>query len=232
MKLITASLDRYYRFMQSKHPNLLCFGNESRREIALTFDDGPHPKDTPQVLETLAKHGVHATFFLLGRHVEQYPDLVKQIRQSGHQLGIHGFRHRPFPLENPATLQTQLDRTRNAIASACGISPEAIQDLRPPYGAFTQNGLTRLTAWGYRLVLWNNLPPHWMQPVSWTIKQVLDQIHPGSIIVLHDGHGHGTKVSQILDIIVPELKTRGYRFVTIEKMREGTATEPQKLSPL
>ena len=220
MKLITTSLDQYYRAMQRKHPDILWFGDESRREIALTFDDGPHPKDTPQVLETLAKHNIHATFFLVGRYVEQYPALVKQIHQSGHQLGIHGFRHRPFPLEKPSTLQSQLDRTRNAIANVCGISPETIKDLRPPYGAFTSTTARRLTEWGYQLVLWNNMPPHWMQPVSWTIEQVLDQTHPGSIIVLHDGHGHGTKVAQILDIIIPKLKAQGYNFVTIKQTRE------------
>lgn len=220
MKLITTSLDQYYRAMQRKHPDILWFGDEARREIALTFDDGPHPKDTPQVLETLAKHNIHATFFLVGRYVEQYPALVKQIHQSGHQLGIHGFRHRPFPLEKPSTLQSQLDRTRNAIANVCGISPETIKDLRPPYGAFTSTTARRLTEWGYQLVLWNNMPPHWMQPVSWTIEQVLDQTHPGSIIVLHDGHGHGTKVAQILDIIIPKLKAQGYNFVTIKQTRE------------
>ncbi len=220
MKLITTSLNQYYRAMQRQHPDILWFGDESRREIALTFDDGPHPKDTPQVLEKLAKHNIQATFFLVGRYVEQHPALVKQIHQSGHQLGIHGFRHRPFPLEKPSALQTQLDRTRNAIANACGISPETIKDLRPPYGAFTSTTARKLTEWGYRLVLWNNMPPHWMQPVNWTIKQVLDQIHPGSIIALHDGHGHGTKVAHILDIIIPKLKAQGYDFVTIEQMRE------------
>lgn len=220
MEVIATSLSQYYRAMQRKHPNILWFGDESRREIAITFDDGPHPKDTPQVLEMLAKHNLNATFFLVGRYVEQYPALVKQIHQSGHQLGIHGFRHRPFPLEKPSTLQSQLDRTRNAIANVCGISPEAIKDLRPPYGAFTSTTARRLTEWGYQLVLWNNIPPHWMQPVSWTIEQVLDQIHPGSILVLHDGHGHGTKVAQILDTIIPKLKAQGYNFVTIEQTRE------------
>ena len=206
--------------MKRWHPAILWFGDESRREIALTFDDGPHPKDTPQVLETLAKHNVHATFFLIGKYAEQHPNLVKQIHQSGHQLGIHCYRHLPFSFENPATLHTQLDRTRNAIADICGISPEAIRDLRPPYGAFTSKTTSLLNDWSYRLVMWNNIPPHWMQPVSWTISQIFDQIISGSVIVLHDGHGHGTKVAQILDSIVPRLKAQGFEFVTIEQMRE------------
>jgi len=220
MKLITTSLNHYYRTMQNKHPNILWFGDESRREIAITFDDGPHHKDTPQVLVTLAKHDIHATFFLIGRYAEQYPELVKQIHQSGHQLGIHCYRHHPFPLEDPQILRTQLDHTRNLIANTCGIPPETIYDLRPPYGVFTQKIASRLADWGYRLVMWNNIPPHWMQPVSWTISQIFDQLIPGSVMVLHDGHGHGTKVAQILDIIIPKLKAQGYDFVTIGQIRE------------
>jgi len=223
MNIITSNLDRYYHAMRSRHPNILWFGDESRHEIALTFDDGPHPKDTPQVLEKLANHNIHATFFLVGKYIEQYPSLVKQIHQSGYQIGVHGYRHIPFQLGNPATLRAQLDHTRNVIAKLCDLAPESINDLRPPYGAFTSKIASTLIEWQYRLVMWNNIPPHWMQPVSWTINQVLDQTIPGSIIVLHDRHGHGAKVAQILDAIVPSLKARGYRFVTIKQMRERTS---------
>jgi peptidoglycan/xylan/chitin deacetylase (PgdA/CDA1 family) len=203
----------------------LWFGDESRHEIALTFDDGPHPKDTPQVLEMLLKHNIHATFFLIGKYVEQHPDLVKQIHQNGHQLGIHCYRHRPFPLENQIALRTQLERTRNAIADICGVPPEIIKDLRPPYGAFTRKLAAMLTEWGYHLVLWNNIPPHWMQPLNWTISQVCDQITPGSIIVLHDGHGHGRKVASIVDTIVPRLIASGYSFIKIEDMKRNRLNE-------
>lgn len=220
MKTITASLDRYYRAKQRRFPDILWFGNEAYREIALTFDDGPHLRDTPQVLDILAKHNIHATFFLIGKHIEQCPNLVKQIHQNGHQLGIHCFQHMPFPLQNSLVLRSQLARTRNAIANICGISSETIRDLRPPYGTFTAQIAAMLKEWEYRLVLWNNIPPHWIQPMNWTINQILDQTMPGTIIVLHDGHGHGTKVTQILDIIIPKLKIQGFDFVTIEQMRE------------
>jgi peptidoglycan/xylan/chitin deacetylase (PgdA/CDA1 family) len=225
MKLISASLNRYYHTMQNKHPNILWFGDESRREIALTFDDGPHPKDTPQVLDMLAKHNIYATFFLVGKYVDKYPELVKQIHQSGHQLGIHGYRHRPFQLENPATLRAQLERTRNLIADICNSSPELIRTLRPPYGAFTQKTISALTEWGYQLVMWNNIPPHWMQPLNWTISQIFDRITPGSIIVLHDGHEHGRNVSSILDTIIPRLKASGYSFIKIEDMKRNRLNE-------
>ena len=216
----TSLLLRYYRARQKRHPSILWQGDGSRRAVALTFDDGPHPKDTPRVLEALAKHNVRATFFLVGKYAERHPNLVRQIHQNGHQLGIHCYRHLPFPLENPANLRAQLERTRNAIAEACGISSETIRHIRPPYGAFTTRTLSLLTGWGYRLVMWNNIPPHWMQPLSWTIKQVMSDAIPGSVIVLHDGHGHGARAAEIVDIVVPQIRAAGVEFVTVEEMQK------------
>lgn len=219
MNLINFGLNRYYRAMQRKYPEILWHGDERGPEIALTFDDGPHPRDTPRVLEALAKHKVRATFFLVGKAVEQCSDLVRQIHQSGHQLGIHCYRHTPFPLEASDRLRVQLEHTARSIAQVCGVAAESIRDLRPPYGLFNHRTLSQLSAWGYRLVMWNNIPPHWMQPFSWTIHQTLEQVHAGSVIVLHDGHGHGANVAKIVDEIVPRLKDQGYQFVTIENMQ-------------
>jgi len=193
----------------------------SRHEIALTFDDGPHPRDTSQVLDVLAKHDVHATFFLVGQYAGQYPHLVKQIHQGGHQLAVHCYRHVPFPMENASTLKGRLPRTRNAIANACSISPETIRDVRPPYGLFTTKTLYLLNKWGYRLVMWNSIPQHWIQPVNWTIKQIFTEMVPGSVIALHDGHGHGRKVASIVDTIIPRLKERGFDFIKVENMETG-----------
>jgi len=219
MKWITYALGRYYRAMQRKYPEVLWFGDEARPHIALTFDDGPHPRDTPQVLEALEKHKVRATFFVVGKAVQEHPDLVRKLHQSGHQLGIHCYRHTPFPIETPAILKTQLDQTRNLIANICRIPPETICDVRPPYGAFTRKTLSSLVDWGYRVVMWNSIPAHWMQPFRWTIREIYEELIPGSILVLHDGHGHGRRVAQILETVIPELKKSGFDFVTIEQMR-------------
>jgi peptidoglycan/xylan/chitin deacetylase (PgdA/CDA1 family) len=220
MKLITAILDRSYRRLQRKYPSALWIGDESRREIALTFDDGPHPLHTQPVLDTLKKYRIHASFFLLGRYVEQHPQIVKKIHTDGHQIGIHGYRHLPFPVEKSETLRSQLEHTRQRIAEICNMHPETINHIRPPYGAFTHKTLSRLESWGYHVVMWNNIPPHWMQPLSWSVQQTLDQATPGGVIVLHDGHGHGTKAAHILDQIIPALQSQGYDFITIQQMRE------------
>ena len=219
MDFVTSSLHRIYNAAQRRYTNVLFHGNTSRREIALTFDDGPHPRDTPRVLDVLAKYNVHATFFLVGRSAEHYPDLIKQIHQHGHQLALHCYRHNPFPLEKLFTLQTELARTRNIIATACDMVPETIKDLRPPYGMFNKRTLSQLTKSGYRLVMWNCIPPHWMQPVNWSIRQVMESVIPGAVIVLHDGHGHGTRVTEIVDTVVPRIQSLGFEFITVEEMQ-------------
>jgi peptidoglycan/xylan/chitin deacetylase (PgdA/CDA1 family) len=219
VNFISKSLNRYYHWRQQKFPSVVWFGAETRREIALTFDDGPHPGDTPGVLDTLSRHDVRATFFLIGKFVEHYPKLVQRIHESGHQIGIHCYRHVPFPLEKSDTLQAQLDRTRHRIADICNILPETIKAVRPPYGAFTRKTLMLLAECGYQPVMWNCIPAHWMQPLPWSIGQVFDEVIPGSIIVLHDGHGHGSKVAQILDVILPALKEQEYRFTTVDKLQ-------------
>ena len=209
-----------YAWMQARHPETLWRGNPSRPEIALTFDDGPHPRDTTGVLDVLARHNVRATFFLIGEQVERHARLVKQIHDGGHQIGIHCYRHKPFPLEDGNQLRVQLDRTRTVIAEACQSSASAMMDVRPPYGLFSAKMIPMFAEWKYRLVMWNCIPPHYLQPLKWTILQVLDASIPGSIIVLHDGHGHGTKAAHAVELVLPRLKSQGFEFVTVDHMQK------------
>ena len=220
MDLITSSLHRLYTSAQSRYPTVLFYGDRSRHSVALTFDDGPHLRDTPRVLNVLAKYDIQATFHLLGRYAEQHQHLIREIDGCGHQLALHGYRHVPFPVEVPSRLRADLEQTRRVISEACDIPPDSIRDIRPPYGAFDKRTLAHLTEWGYRLVMWTSIPPHWMQPVSWSIRQVMESIVPGAVIVLHDGHGHGTRVAEILEAIIPRIQSLGYTFVTVAQMQE------------
>jgi peptidoglycan/xylan/chitin deacetylase (PgdA/CDA1 family) len=223
MDLFSFALGSFYRAAQRRHPGVLFHGDTSRREIALTFDDGPHPQDTPRLLDELEKHQVQATFHLVGKYVEQHPDLVRQIQRGGHQLALHCYRHIPFPLEDPARLRAGLDRAQRFIAEAADIDPASIRDVRTPYGIFTSRTLSQLTEWGYRLVMWTSLPPHWMQPVRWSIRQVMESAVPGAVIVLHDGNGHGRRVAEIVDIVVPRIKSLGFEFITVDEMQTQRA---------
>jgi len=215
------NLRRFYQTLQARNPTTLFHGDTTCPAIALTFDDGPHPRDTPRVLDVLVRHDIHATFFLIGQDVERYPHLVRQIHHRGHQLALHCYRHLPFPMENASNLKRQLDQSRNAIANACSISPETIRHVRPPYGFFTAKTLSLLNEWGYQLVLWDNMPLHFIQPISWTIKQLVEPTVPGSIIVLHDGKGHGAKVASIVDTIIPMIKAKEFDFITIDDMERN-----------
>lgn len=216
---MNSTLLRYYSRMQEQYPSTLWRGDASRRAVALTFDDGPHLRDTRRVLDVLAKHNVCGTFHLLGSYAEQHGHLIKEMAQCKHQLALHGYRHVPFPLENLDRLRTDLERTKNIIATGAGVSPETLKDLRPPYGLFNTKTLAHLTEWGYRLVMWTSIPRHWMQPVSWSIRQIVVSLVPGAVIVLHDGHGHGTRVVEILEAVIPRIKSLGYTFITVEEMQ-------------
>jgi peptidoglycan/xylan/chitin deacetylase (PgdA/CDA1 family) len=212
---------RFYTWLQKRHPQALYYGDAARREIALTFDDGPHPRDTPRVLDALAKHNIQATFFLIGQNAERYPHLVNETHKNGHQLALHCYHHLPFPVERPSTLRKGLDHTRRILAGICDLPSEAICHVRPPYGLFTARTASLLNEWGYRLVIWNSMPFHWMQPTHWTIRQVFDEVMPGSVIVLHDGKGHGTKVAQILNAVIPRLKDLSFVFSKVEDMKRN-----------
>jgi peptidoglycan/xylan/chitin deacetylase (PgdA/CDA1 family) len=116
-------------------------------------------------------------------------------------------------------LREGLDHTRDLIADTCDVSPQAICYVRPPYGFFTARTVALLSDWGYRLVLWNSIPLHWIQPMPWTIKRIVNVVHPGSVIVLHDGKGHGLRVAQIVDSIVPTLTALDFVFIKVETMK-------------
>jgi peptidoglycan/xylan/chitin deacetylase (PgdA/CDA1 family) len=223
----TPSLHRFYQMAQRRNPEVLFQGDGSSNRLALTFDDGPHPQDTPRLLEILERHRVRVTFHLVGKSVERHPGLVRQIHQCGHQLALHCYRHIPFPLEAPTTLHAGLVRSQNAIAHAAGFSPTLIRDLRPPYGLLTRQTLSRLMGWGFRLVMWSCIPPHWMQSVNRSIRQVMEGAVPGAVIVLHDGHGHGRRVAEIVDAVVPQIRSLGLEFVTVEEMQ----VQPRQIIP-
>ena len=200
-------------------PNCLWTGDIKSREIALTFDDGPHPQHTPQLLKVLDKYKIQASFFPLGLCVHRYPQIVKTIYESGHWIGLHGYQHTSFPMLTENDLKLSLENTQNAIYKACGLAPQLVRDVRPPNGLFTPRQLNLLTSWGYRPVMWSVVPEDWVRPgVSVVVNRAIEQTCNGSIIVLHDGHFGGEDVALSAAEIIPLLLDRGYDFVTIDRM--------------
>ncbi len=206
-----------HRRLQRGLPGALWIGDPTERAIALTFDDGPWPRDTGDLLDVLARHETPATFFNIGLHAHKYPDLVQAVAQAGHRQGLHGYYHRPFPLLTAHQLETHLARARLVMAEAVGGSPEAFVYVRPPFGWFTPGLLRRLSEWEYRTVMWTVVPTHWLQPEQKTYTDVMRQISPGAILVLHESLP-GPSIARVTDELLRRLKDDGYRFVTVDEM--------------
>ncbi|MBW4551360.1 MAG: polysaccharide deacetylase family protein [Aphanocapsa sp. GSE-SYN-MK-11-07L] len=208
-----------HQILSPLFPGCLWGGNSQRREIALTFDDGPHPQHTPPLLDVLQQFQVQASFFSLGCLVERSPAIIQDIYQQGHWLGLHGYDHTSFPFLSQTQLKTGLERTQQAIADICGIEPSQVRDVRPPNGVFTPQTLRWLQQWQYRPVMWSVVPEDWVRPgIQVVVKRVQQQTCNGSIIVLHDGYCGGEDVAAAIAQLLPWLLDQGYQFVTIDQL--------------
>jgi Predicted xylanase/chitin deacetylase len=208
-----------HSLLKSAFPRCLWTGNINRPEIALTFDDGPHPQYTPQLLKVLDQYNIQASFFLLGCCVDRHPEIAREICDRGHWIGLHGYQHISFPKLKPQELKQSLEDTQKAISKACDLEPKLIRDVRPPNGFFTPQTLELLKQWEYRPVMWSVVPEDWVRPgVSTVVSRVVQQTVNGSIIVLHDGYCGGEDVAAAAAKIIPLLQDKGYNFVSIEQL--------------
>ncbi|MGR6964046.1 polysaccharide deacetylase family protein [Geodermatophilus sp. URMC 61] len=175
--------------------------------VRLTFDDGPHRTATPDILDTLADRGAEATFFVTGQMTAARPDIVRRASKEGHRIGNHSWSHPELTTLDRAQVASQLRRTNEAIEQATGSVPG---EWRPPYGA--TNDLVQAAAREVGLdsmVLWTVDPRDWADPPATTIRdRVLQQVRPGSIVLLHDATGQNTPAA--LPMILDGLAERGY----------------------
>lgn len=221
-----------YRILHPTFPKCLWTGNPHVKVIALTFDDGPHPVYTPQLLKVLDRYAIPASFFWLGACVNRSPSVAKAVYDRGHWIGLHGYDHRSFPLLSTAELKQSLWSTQEAIASACHVNPHAIRDVRPPNGLFTPQILDKLNEWEYRSVMWSVVPEDWVRPgINTVVRRVLDQVCNGSVIVLHDGVCGGEDVALIVAQLIEQLLEQGYQFVTIDALWQQVLCSSSSLLP-
>ena len=220
----------------------LVSGPKNQHIIALTYDDGPNPPYTDRVLAVLRAERVHATFFVVGRAVAAYPNVVRQERLDGDAIGNHTWSHEHLVLDDAKALRTTLNRTDRAIYAAAGVHPRI---MRPPFGGRDWLVIGEARALGYTPVMWSvPLPKDWEYPPARVIAtRVLRYANDGAIIDLHDGnegilcakHHVSPRVCdrsadvEATKLIVEELKRRGYRFVTIPelldiKVKDATRT--------
>ncbi|MEM6992096.1 MAG: polysaccharide deacetylase family protein [Myxococcota bacterium] len=188
------------------------FGPSQSNKVALTFDDGPSAELTPWVLNTLRRHGVHATFFVLGHRASKFPELVEAIDAAGHEVGSHGWSHRSLRSLGPEEIEAELDDTSKAIVAATGTPPTL---FRPPFGRYAPSAVELVAARGMDLVLWNADGRDWDGDADAVVQRVVSQARPGAIILLHDRE---TATARALPRILSGLQSKGLEIVPVSEL--------------
>src|SRR5882724_10818030 len=182
--------------------------------VALSFDDGPHPRFTPQVLEILRQHDATATFFLIGERAIRYPDVVSQIKAGGHEVGNHYFKNGSTLTHSEADFVAYLEQTETAIGT---IAVSKI--FRPPGGVAWPNQIRLAQSHGYKCVLGCAYPHDPMRPPVWYMRWLIEKnLRPGAIVILHDGIRDARRSVAALPQILEEGKRRGLRFVSVGEL--------------
>ena len=206
-------------------------GPDGERLVALTYDDGPNPPYTDRILDVLEREQVRATFFVVGRAVAVYPNVLRREMRDGDAIGNHTWDHSHLIVMSHAQIARSLQRTSTAIYQASG---QRTKLMRPPFGARDWSVMQTAQHLGYTVVMWSvPLPRDWEYPSAQTIaRRVTVRVKDGSIIVLHDGNRgllcatrhlspqvcNRTADIEATRLIVEDLKRRGYRFVTIPEL--------------
>jgi peptidoglycan-N-acetylglucosamine deacetylase len=201
-------------------PGVITSGENSTPEVALTFDDGPSSRFTPRILDLLKQYQAQGTFFVLGAKVEQHPDLIQEMVQAGHEVGIHSYSHPRLPTLKPVRRAFELERTWLALR-LLGCPDTGM--VRPPYSDYDQPLLSYLAHTNRELILWNIDSGDWQGLNAVTIVQrVLSQAKNGAIIIFHDSDEYAqadrTPTVEALKFILPALKQAGYRLVTVSDL--------------
>lgn len=182
--------------------------------VAMTYDDGPHPTLTPPLLDALRARRLRATFYLIGRSVVTWPDIVRRIADEGHEIGNHTWSHPNMAALGDRRVLREIDRTSEAIFDITGRAPVT---YRPPYGAFTlRQRRMLLRARGMPTVLWSVDPMDWLRPGASVVRaRILSQSHPGAIILSHDIHRATVKA---MPKTFDGLMERGMRLGSLSQM--------------
>ena len=183
---------------------------EDSKKIAITFDDGPHPYYTEQLLDGLKERDIKATFFVTGMHVEQNPDVIKRMSEEGHLIGNHTYSHIQLSSSNGDAFRQELIQTNEVIEELTG---QEVQYVRPPYGTWDKKFEKELNMFP---VLWTIDPLDWCSDnVACIVQKVTSKAEENAIILMHDEYKSTvTAAFQIID----ELTEQGYEFVTVDEL--------------
>jgi peptidoglycan/xylan/chitin deacetylase (PgdA/CDA1 family) len=207
--------------------HLLCRVEEVPDALALTFDDGPSRTYTPRVLDVLARHGAHATFFTLAGNASRCPETIRRMIAEGHDVGLHGDVHWPLPLLTPGLIRRELERGAAAVARA---TPVRSRFYRPPFGFMMPMQARYVAELGYISVLGDVYPEDTQRPgTAKIVERTLPRLSPGSIVILHDGSPLGepdrSQTVEALEQILEYMKSRGLRGVSVSELLAAAPEE-------
>ncbi|MGC6466466.1 MAG: polysaccharide deacetylase family protein [Akkermansiaceae bacterium] len=182
--------------------------------VAMTFDDGPHPQNTPRLLDMLRARNIKATFYVIGGNVDRHPHIVRRIVAEGHEIGNHTYTHRKLTSLGDAELRSEMKRTQDSIVRAAGVKPRT---MRPPYGALNQRQRQLVySEFTYPTIMWSVDPQDWKRPGPLVVKsRILSNTNNGAIILAHDLHA---PTVDAMPGTFDGLLSRGYKFITVSQL--------------
>ena len=181
--------------------------------VHLTFDDGPHPKATPIVLDILNKFAVKATFFPVGQRAQEHPDIVQNIVSEGHAVGNHTLSHRNLLFHTKDVIEREIRGAYDILVQTTGFRPRL---FRPPYGLFDNRTLKIVGSLGMQLVHWSNdLRDFKPRVTAETVSNAASHIGKGSIVLLHDNDSTAEKISTLLTTAIRSFRDRGLEFAAL-----------------
>ena len=200
-----------------REDNVFCGVDTKEKVIALTFDDGPHPRYTDAILDILKEYGIRATFFVVGENAALYSEELKRIAVEGHEIGNHTYTHADLKRIDRASLMRELSDTENIIYELVG---ERTSVFRPPEGRCNETVVACANQCGYATVLWTVDPRDWASPPAVQVAtEIIKNVKCGSVILCHDYNSNkSSPTPEALRAVIPRLIEKGYSFVTVSEL--------------
>ena len=211
------------RWLSRRFPDVLFQQPDAGPLVALTFDDSPHATSTPRILDVLAAHDARATFFMIGEHVAGNEAVVRRLIAEGHELGNHMLSDSLSARLSAAEFERQLGQTHELLAS---FGP--VRWFRPGHAWFNRRMLDQIHSRGYRCAMASAYALEFL-PIAapYAAQHILLYVRPGGVIILHDGVADRDRTLAVLERILPALRRRGYRVVTLSELAAGKARQEE-----
>ncbi|MCI8589767.1 MAG: polysaccharide deacetylase family protein [Clostridiales bacterium] len=216
--LISLSLLLFGPGVSARSDAVVSFPN-TENKIALTFDDGPHPQYTEEILDILAENDIKATFFIIGQNAEKYPEIVQRIVNEGHEIGNHTYTHPHMRATSKEKLNEEIEKTEKLLEGICSYKPVL---FRPPEGFCCSTVENCAKGYHYHIMLWDIDTCDWAHnSVGNIVKTVVGKAKTGDIILCHDFVTKPSPTPEAILQFIPRLKAKGFEFVTVSELLES-----------